>query len=91
MGRQEVSVGKFKNKKSVNSFSRPVATGSSEVHREWRNVEIRELAVGDIVAGHGRVNTIFESCDSTYYLVAGESTARFFAPDKIVYAFVKKG
>lgn len=81
----------FKNRKPKTGYSRPQATAGQEVTRHWQNTKVRDLQENDIIAGMGVVKTIFESCDGTWYIEAGEATEDFFEADLGLLAFVKKG
>jgi hypothetical protein len=84
-------VGEFKARKPRVDLSRPVVDLGSNGAREWRTVKMKELQIGDVVAGMGRVEMALEACDYTIYIEAGESTEDFFDPDIEVFAFVPKG
>jgi hypothetical protein len=83
-------MGRFKNKKPRTGFSRPQSTISSGEKRIWKNTKVKDLQKDDIIAGMGVVKQIFESCDGTWYIEAGESTADCFDPDLGFLAFVRK-
>lgn len=83
-------MGRFKNKKPRTGFSRPQSVMSSDVQREWKSVQVKDLQIDDIVAGMGVVVFCAETCDGEWYVQAGESTDDFFSPDKSVLAFVRK-
>lgn len=83
-------MGKFKNKKTQRSFTRPVIDLGNHGEREWKTVKVSQLAQDDIIANMGKINIIYEACDYTFYIDAGESTSDFFDPDTEVFAFVRK-
>ena len=82
-------MGKFKSKKAAPTYNRPTATGGA-VTRAWKTVAIKDLQVGDIVAGLGIINLIQPTCCDDYYVEAGESHQDSHAASEQVYAFVKK-
>jgi len=84
-------MGQFKTRKPRVDLSRPVIDLGNKNSREWRNVEVKDLQSGDIVADMGIVHVITQTCGSDYYFRAGEGEQEyFFAPDHVVFAFVRK-
>lgn len=83
-------MGKFKSKKPKLGYSAPTAIMNTEHNKEWRQALPSELSVGDILAGLGIVKGVFESCDGTWYIEAGDSTEDFFAAHIELKAFTRK-
>jgi hypothetical protein len=83
-------MGHFKSKKAVPSFNKPSTNLNTEHNKEWRSALPNELSEGDILAGSGVIKAIFESCDGTWYIEAGDSTEDFFSNNVALYAFTRK-
>ena len=83
-------MGNFKSKKPRLGYTAPSALMNTEHNKEWRDCLPSELSQGDILAGHGVIKTIFESCDGMWYIEAGDSTEDFFADHLSLKAFTRK-
>ncbi len=83
-------MGNFKSKKPRLGYSAPTAVMNTDHGKEWRNAIPAELSVGDILAGKGMIKSIFESCDGTWYIEAGDSVEDFYAAHVEMKAFTRK-
>jgi hypothetical protein len=88
---QEIIVGKLVNKRGRVDLSRPVVDlDRTHSPREWKHTTISRVQMDDTIAGMGKVNLIYEACDGTFFVEAGEDTEDFFDADTEVFAFIKK-
>jgi hypothetical protein len=85
-------MGSFKSKPARLGYTAPTAITTS-VTRVWKNVNVADLKIGDIVAGKGRVvSEPMISCDSEYLVYIGypDDELYAFSETESIYAFVEK-
>ncbi len=82
---------RFKNKSSIpKPFSRPSIEAGTQVGRCWKEIEVKDLKPGDIVAGMGLVREILPTCGDDMLIDAGEHVDNFLPSHQLVLAFVRK-
>jgi len=85
---------KSRSAKGRVDLSRPVVDlNRTIVDREWRNLQVQDLAEGDTVAGMGLVQAVtfmFDTHEIMLTVGYPEAKAKFFSEGEILFAFVKK-